>query len=249
MRPAVNPAAMCCAIRTGADRSPGNPRRTTERAGGPPVEATRPIAATPAPPARRFPCPPWLRRTTGTSAIKRTASATRRPNRCSSSCAGPGLEITSSAPAAMARKERSSCRSSLTAQTMSTRAGDSAMIAAVAPRPSSRGMFTSMVITSGRSSRAFSTASTPSRASPTMRRSSSCASNAISALRMVSESSATRIRIGWRRVMWPPAGGRSPPGLLRAGAPRRSPSCSGTRRRRRPRRAAGRRRNRAPRRG
>jgi len=99
---------------------------------------------------------------------------------------------------------------SLTAQTISTRAGDSAMMAAVAPRPSSRGMFTSMVITSGRSWRAFSTASTPSRASPTMLRSCSCASRAISALRMVSESSATRIRIGWRRVMQPPAGGRSP---------------------------------------
>jgi hypothetical protein len=69
------------------------------------------------------------------------------------------------------------------------------MISLVASKPSSRGMRRSMVTTSGRSRRVSSTASTPSRASPTTWTSGSLPRMAMSKARAVAESSATNTRI------------------------------------------------------
>src|SRR5438105_2374717 len=178
----------------GMPRLRGSALSTLTSAGGPPVEATRPNTSTSRPSAGAA-AASLRRRTTGTSAISRTDSATRRPQRRRSSPAA-GFEISSSAPAAMARKLKSICRASPTAQTISTRAGDCAMIAAVAARPSSPGMSTSMVMTSGRSAAAMRTAATPSAASPTMRSAGSSPSICTSALREVVESSTTSTRMG-----------------------------------------------------
>ena len=211
---------MCCAKSSGAQRSPGSSPSTCASAGGPPVEATIPITSTApacASDAGSGRAANRCRRTTGTSAIRRIDSASLRPQARMSPEAG--FAINSSAPAAIALNDSSCSRCSLTELITSTRAGESAMIAAVAPSPSRRGILTSMVITSGRSARAIETASTPSRASPTTEICGSSASSAESALRSVAESSATSTRI--TRA---PFAARSPRSLPRAAGRRRSPS-------------------------
>ena len=217
---------MCCASRSGTGRSRGSAPSTCARAGGPPVDAAIPTTSTCAPCASCGRAGVGLercRRTTGTSAISRTDSATRCAQRRIFSGPPSGFAISSSAPAAIALNDSSSCRCCRTDVITRTREGASAMMAAVAPSPSSRGMLTSMVITSGRSARAFSTASTPSAAWPTMAREGSSLSRATSAVRRVVESSATSTRMG-RALTQPPSGARSPRSPRQEGARRRTPS-------------------------
>jgi hypothetical protein len=228
-RPWAKPGAMCWVTKMGTGSSAGSAPRISASAGGPPVDATSPSAST-RPCARRGSTrSAWERRrvTTGTSDIRQMESASRAPHGTSPSGDSPsGLGMTSSAPAFMARKH-SACWSSATEATTRMREGDSAMMAAVAASPSSRGIRTSMVTTSGRSDRASATASTPSAAAPTTSMRPSRANSASSACRTACESSATSTRT--RPFTPTPAAGRSPPAPPAAAARRRTPSWTGSR--------------------
>ena len=111
---------MCCAMNTGTGRFFGSVARIAASAGGPPVDATSPMASTV---CRLSPSTARagrvLRRVmTGTSAISTAASATSFPNRRKSlGPFAPGLVMTSSAPSAIAFTDKSTSRASSAATT------------------------------------------------------------------------------------------------------------------------------------
>src|ERR1035437_5330128 len=78
--------------------------------------------------------------------------------------------------------------------------------------PSNFGMLMSIEMTSGRSSRAFNTASSPSRASPTKSRSADTAMIRLRVCRIKAESSATSTRILFMVFKWYRSGPRGYPG-------------------------------------
>ena len=118
----------------------------------------------------------------------------RRSLSCAGACSPDGFAIAINAPARVASSESAT---SLPVADDTTRMGrgDRVMICFVASRPSSSGMWTSIVIKSGISRSASSTASVPVRASPTTTMSRSADRMLTSSARAVAESSATSTRI------------------------------------------------------
>ena len=156
---------------------------TRMRAGAPVTIGPLPL---PSPGARTTAC---MR---ATRAVRRTVAASAAAAVASNPVAGLGN--TSSAPRARASIAR--VRTSPPSRATTTMAvGQSRMIRAVASSPSITGMSTSMVMTSGRSRSANSTAVLPSPASPTTSISGTAANASPSTARTSGESSTTSTRV------------------------------------------------------
>jgi len=163
----VKPGGMCCTTTTAAPRFAGNRGTTWLNAGGPPVEEqmtiTRGFCSAPRASSRPTNWSRWRRCCTRASLARSTASASWFSTLMSSWLSVPGLPTHSTAPASSARIAVS-VPSIVRVETITMGVGTTCMISSTARMPSIFGISTSMVMTSGRSSRALRTASTPSHA-------------------------------------------------------------------------------------
>ena len=212
----VKPRGMCWTTRTAAGKPAGRPATTTWRAVGPPVEAaTTTHSAAGAPGTSRAPLRAGLGRACTRAPPSARTFATSSSARLSMlmGCTDD-LSTKSMAPSSSPRSV-TSAPSWVRVDISRTGTGCSAMRRSRVSRPPRRGILTSRVTTSGRSSRAFARPSSPSAAKPTTSMSSTVPSIRSMALRTNAESSTTRTRM--RRVTVtgeaPPASGtRWPPG-------------------------------------